>query len=99
MTASAHRPAEDSNDTPVLSASKRRPKLALAEAKKLGRPSDRGRFLRINDVIATTGLSRATIYRQIRTDAFPKQVRLTTRAVGWWEASIQEWNNGRFSAA
>ena len=68
-----------------MSAPARRP--TLAESKNLGRPSDRGRFLRIDDVIATTGLSRATIYRQIDAHAFPEQVRLTARAVGWWEAS------------
>lgn len=80
-----------------MSATTHRP--TLAEAKHLGRPSDRGRFLRINDVIATTGLSRATIYRQIDAGAFPKQVPLTARAVGWWETSIEEWLNGRRSAA
>lgn len=71
----------------------------LSESKALGAPSERGRFLRIDDVIATTGLSRTTIYREISAASFPAPTRLTARAVGWWEASIAEWLESRRSTA
>ncbi len=71
----------------------------LAQAKRDGSPASSGRFLRINDVVATIGLSRATIYRLIEADLFPKQMRLTARAVGWWEQDINEWLEERRSAS
>lgn len=58
---------------------------------------DRGRFLRINDVIATTALSRATIYRLIDRGDFPRQHQLTKRSIGWWEADVAKWLEGRLS--
>ncbi|MGI4732907.1 MAG: helix-turn-helix transcriptional regulator [Janthinobacterium lividum] len=66
-----------------------------AAAKKLGRPTGAGRFLRIDDVIASTGLSRPTIYRLIRGAKFPDRVALTTRCVGWWEADVESWLRDR----
>ncbi|MCP8891288.1 helix-turn-helix transcriptional regulator [Sphingomonas faeni] len=67
----------------------------LAAAKLDGRPSDSGRFLRINDVIATVGLSRATIYRLIDAGDFPTSTALTKRCVGWWEGEVCDWVNAR----
>jgi prophage regulatory protein len=49
------------------------------------------RILRINNVIGQTGLARATIYKYIHTDSFPKPVPLGGRAVGWVESEIQQW--------
>ncbi len=71
----------------------------LAQAKRDGCPADRGRFLRISDVIATTGLSRTSIYRMIGKGDFPKPVQLTLRSVGWWEADVTTWLEQRLSAA
>jgi len=71
----------------------------IANAKARGRPSDRGRFLRIDDVIATVGLSRTTIYRLIGTGEFPRPHQLTKRAVGWWESDINEWLQSRLDHA
>ncbi len=73
--------------------------LTLAQAKRDGRPAARGRFLRINDVVATVGLSRATIYRMVAAQLFPEQSRLTARAVGWWEADVTAWLEARLSTA
>lgn len=52
-----------------------------------------GRFLRIADVVATTGLSRATIYDRIDQGRFPKPRRYpgSNRAVFWVEAEIADW--------
>lgn len=71
----------------------------LSQAKSRGVPSARGRFLRINDVIATTGLSRTTIYRLIETDEFPRQHQLTKRSIGWWEAEVEGWLESRHRSA
>jgi prophage regulatory protein len=78
--------------------SRRRP-LTLEQAKRAGMPAAEGRFLRINDVVATIGVSRATIYRMIDAGSFPAPVRLTARSVGWWESAVSSWLNNRLSAA
>ncbi len=69
----------------------------LATAKQNGRSADAGRFLRIDDVIATTGLSRATIYRLLAANDFPRKVSLTIRCVGWWEAEVRDWLKNRLA--
>jgi prophage regulatory protein len=54
-------------------------------------------FLRIADVQRITGLPRATIYEMVSRRTFPKQVRLSPRAVGWLESEILEWQNARIA--
>lgn len=53
------------------------------------------RILRLPDVIQQTGLSRASIYRQMSAHEFPGQVRLGPRAVGWRESEIETWLGNR----
>ena len=48
---------------------------------------------------ANTGLSRSTIYLRIAQDTFPKPVSLGGRAVGWLDAEIQEWLQGRIAVS
>jgi len=55
-------------------------------------------FLRIGDVSRVTGLPRATIYEMMGKGTFPKQVRLSPRAVGWIESEILEWQEARIAA-
>ena len=52
-------------------------------------------FLRIADVCRVTGLPRATIYEMVSKGTFPKQVRLSPRAVGWIKSEISEWQQTR----
>ena len=54
-------------------------------------------FLRIADVCRVTGLPRATIYEMVSKQKFPKQVRLSPRAVGWIESEISEWQTARIA--
>ena len=54
-------------------------------------------FLRIADVCRVTGLPRATIYEMVSKKKFPKQVRLSPRAVGWIESEILEWQTARIA--
>ncbi len=55
------------------------------------------RFLRLNDVIAATGLGRSTIYKFMDEDIFPKTIPLGGRAVGWLESEIEEWMESRLA--
>jgi prophage regulatory protein len=68
-----------------------RQRRSLEDSKRVGVPSARGRFLRLDDMIATTGLSEATIRRRVRAGDMPKPVAITPRCVGWWESDYAEW--------
>ena len=49
------------------------------------------RILRLREVSLLTRLSKATIYRLLRSGAFPRPIRLSERAVGWRTEEIDEW--------
>lgn len=49
------------------------------------------RLIRLNEVLAMTGLSRSGVYRSIEKQQFPKQVLLGGRAVAWVESEVQAW--------
>lgn len=51
------------------------------------------RFLRIKEVRERTGLSTATIYRQIKSKKFPGGVLIGTQAKGWLESEVNKWVN------
>jgi prophage regulatory protein len=42
-------------------------------------------------VMELTGLKRATIYKLHKTGAFPRNVKLSTRAVGWIDDDVHRW--------
>ena len=48
-------------------------------------------LLRLRDVIAITGRSRSSIYRDMEAGRFPKPVRLGPNAVAWREDDVQAW--------
>lgn len=54
-------------------------------------PRPERRILRRPEVEARTGFKRSHIYSLMKTDQFPKAVRLGKRAVGWYEAEIDQW--------
>ena len=56
------------------------------------------RMLRLNEVIAKTGLSRSTIYAMAKQGKFPKPITLGARAVAWVEADIDDWLNKKIMA-
>ena len=49
------------------------------------------RLLRITEVKQQTGLSTASIYKQIRLGFFPKGIKITERATAWSSDDIDEW--------
>lgn len=66
-----------------------------AEAKRTGYAASIGRFMSVNDVIASIGVSRATIYRMVAKRQFPPQHRLTAGRIGWWEKDVETWLKSR----
>ncbi len=50
-----------------------------------------GRYLRLPDVKAETGLGKTSIYHLIREGEFPKPVKISSRAVAWREGAIEAW--------
>ena len=54
-------------------------------------PIANDRILRINTVLARTGLSRSTMYRKIDQGTFPKQVKISDRCAGWYESEVEAW--------
>ena len=56
-------------------------------------------ILRLPKVKAITGLSRSTIYLRMSEGAFPRQVNLGSRAVGWLSSEIQQWVDERISSS
>ncbi len=54
--------------------------------------------VRIKQLPAITGLSRATIWRLIKDKEFPAPFRLAKQAVGWEMADIESWIKQRKAA-
>ena len=48
-------------------------------------------ILRLQAVKQRTGLSRSSIYQQMKAGTFPRQIALSPRTVGWLEADISAW--------
>ena len=55
------------------------------------------RILKLPEVIQITGLARSTIYLWMKDKAFPTQIKLGERSVGWLEKDIQGWLDQRIS--
>lgn len=53
------------------------------------------RILRRQHVEQLTGLSYTTIWRKEKAGEFPQRVRLGKNSVGWREADVMEWLDGR----
>ena len=49
------------------------------------------RIVRLNTVLARTGLSRSTIYRKIAEGTFPPQIKISVNGAGWKESDIDRW--------
>ena len=48
-------------------------------------------ILRWPDVKGRVGLCRSRIYQLIEAGKFPKQIKLSERAIGWLESEINQW--------
>ena len=53
------------------------------------------RLIRLKEVLTMVNISRSTLYRLIRSGAFPEPVRLGERVVAWWESEVRAWMASR----
>jgi prophage regulatory protein len=49
------------------------------------------KVIKLNEVKHLTTLSTASIYRQIKEDSFPKQIKLGERSSAWFYEEIIQW--------
>ena len=56
-------------------------------------------LLRIDQVTSLTGISRASIYREIKAGRFPKPLKATDHISVWKLTEIERWMNGLDRAA
>ncbi|HEC8328466.1 AlpA family transcriptional regulator [Providencia rettgeri] len=63
----------------------------------LGELNTENRLLRLPEVTLLTGLPTSTIYLKMKSNDFPKQMKIGSRSVAWLESEINEWiiNNAR----
>lgn len=54
-------------------------------------PPSPDRIMRLPEVVANTGLKKATIYKRLKERDFPRSIDLGGRAVGWSAAEIAAW--------
>ncbi len=52
---------------------------------------DLDRIIRLQTVLARTGLSRSTLYRKIAEGTFPAQLKISVHGTGWHESEINRW--------
>jgi predicted DNA-binding transcriptional regulator AlpA len=57
------------------------------------------RMLRIDQVLAVTGLSKTRVYVMQAQGNFPLRVQLSPRRVGWVEADVQAWLAARIASS
>jgi prophage regulatory protein len=56
-------------------------------------------IIKLAAVIALTGLSRSSIYLLLSKNEFPKQIKLSTRSMGWLLVEVEAWIAGRVEAS
>jgi prophage regulatory protein len=52
-------------------------------------------ILRLPQVLAAVGMSRAWVYKAIRLEEFPAPVRLGKSSVGWLDIEVDAWLKSR----
>jgi prophage regulatory protein len=55
------------------------------------------RYVRIKELAVMLGIGRSTIYRLMKEDKFPKQIKLTERTCVWRLSTIKQWVTDRES--
>ena len=49
------------------------------------------RYIRIKELSAMLGIARSSIYRLMKENKFPKQIKLTERTVVWRLSIVNQW--------
>lgn len=55
------------------------------------------RFLKLDEIKTTTGLSRSSIYDKVKKGDFPAPVKLGERSVAWVSEEIDFWLDARIA--
>ena len=71
---------------------------ATRDASVTGAPAKPGKLLRLPAVMDRCGLGRSSVYAGVKAGTFPAPVRLSARAVGFSEISIDRWISERIKA-
>lgn len=53
--------------------------------------ADAPALMRLKDVMRVSGLSRATLYRQVQAGTFPQPVKIGGRASAWVRHEVEGW--------
>ncbi|GGX95858.1 AlpA family phage regulatory protein [Massilia dura] len=61
-------------------------------------PVNEPSIMRLPELTAVFGKSRAAIYKAIRKREFPKQVKLSARGWGWIRCEIEAWVKAQMAA-
>lgn len=48
-------------------------------------------IIRIDQVVQKISMSKPSIYRMIKAGTFPRQIKISARAIGWIESDIDKW--------
>ena len=62
-----------------------------------GSYTPRERFIRLPEVLYTTGLSRSTVYEMMSRRQFPAQVFLGGKNVAWLASEVELWMDERIA--
>jgi prophage regulatory protein len=57
------------------------------------------KILRLPSVMSYTGLSRSSIYLQMKNGSFPKSISLGVRTAGWIESEVLAWIDSKIHNA
>ncbi|WP_273854901.1 helix-turn-helix transcriptional regulator [Serratia liquefaciens] len=57
----------------------------------------RERFIRLPEVLYTTGLSRSTVYEMMTRKQFPAQISLGGKNVAWLASEVDQWMDERIA--
>ncbi|GAA3898233.1 AlpA family transcriptional regulator [Gibbsiella dentisursi] len=57
----------------------------------------RERFIRLPEVLYTTGLSRSSVYEMISRKQFPAQISLGGKNVAWLASEVEQWMDERIA--
>lgn len=56
------------------------------------------RYIRIKELAIMLGIAKSTIYRLVKENKFPKQIKLTERTSVWRLSEVNQWIKQRENA-
>lgn len=51
----------------------------------------KSQFLKLNDLVAEYGLAKSSVFWFIKTQGFPKQIKLTPKSAVWRREAVDKW--------